>query len=399
MKSLAANTPEALLARFDEFIESANRLEFSHRELQDEVVQLRRELEERNQALERSLTEVESTRQVLLRILEALPCGVVLLDGAGPGPIVANPEAQKLLWVPGKTGDKLPKPLQEVMRRALAKADNHPSEEEVFTETAQAGRWLSVKATRVSFSATGPATQHCLLILQDISADKELEREREQARNLLALAEMSSVLAHEIRNPLGAMELFLTLLRSQGSLSAEALTWTDHLTAGVRNLSATVNNVLQFYATGSFSKSRTAAEPIIRESIEFLEPVATECHIRLEVQSALEGVKIEADAQALRQVILNLCGNALRHSPEGGVITISGSRIESNVRIEIRDHGTGIAPEHLPHIFKAGYSASGRSSGLGLAVCKRIVEAHGGTLGVLHSSNQGTTMYLEIPAV
>jgi signal transduction histidine kinase len=399
MNSLTDHTPEALLVRFDEFIESANRLESSHLKLQDEVVRLRRELEERNEALQRSLSEVDSTRQLLLRILEALPCGVVLLDIAGSGTILANPEAQKLLWPTGKTGDELPEPLKHIMRAGFT-GDAGPSrEEEIFIEATCPPRWLSVQATHVSFSLQKPTARHCLLILQDISAEKELEREREQARNSLALAEMSSVLAHEIRNPLGAMELFLSLLRSQASLGSEALGWTDHLMAGVRNLSATVNNVLQFYATGSLEMSPIAVGPIIEESAEFLEPVATESSIQLQSHCELNGLRVVGDSQALRQVILNLCCNALRHSTAGGVVDISASNADRKIRIEVKDNGSGVAPEHLPHIFEAGFSASGRSSGLGLAVCKRIVEAHGGVLGVLRTSSQGTVMYLEIPAV
>jgi signal transduction histidine kinase len=399
MKLLPANTPEALRAEFEEFINSANRLELSQGKLQDEVILLRRELECRNQALERSLAEVESTRRVLLRILEALPCGVVLFDHAGTGTILANPEAQNLLWYPGNTGDELPKPLQKVIRGRLGNADDACFEEEFFHEATQPARWLSVKATRVSFSTQGPATQHCLLIIQDISAEKELERKREQVRNSLALAEMSSVLAHEIRNPLAAMELFLALLRSQESLSAEALTWTDHLTAGVRNLAATVNNVLQFYATGALAMSRIAIGTLIEESAAFLEPVASESRIVLQRQGDVTDIEIFGDGQALRQVILNLCCNAFRHAAEGGVVTISVSHTAETVRIEVCDEGTGITPEDLPHIFEAGFSAGGRRSGLGLAVCKRIIEAHGGTLGVARSSAQGTTMYLEISSV
>jgi signal transduction histidine kinase len=285
------------------------------------------------------------------------------------------------------------------MQRALSNPNAPSAEEVVSNERTKPARWLSVKATRVAFSAVTSGTCNHLFIIQDISTQKEMEQERERVRNSIALAEMSSILAHEIRNPLGAMELFLTLLREQGSLSTEALGWTDHLTAGVRSLAATVSNVLQFYTTGSFDMSRIPVEPIIEEGTQFLEPIAMEACIRLEMRSGIHGVKIHGDPQALRQVILNLCGNALRHSAAGGVVSISASHTNGRVRIEVSDRGTGIAPEHLPHIFEAGFSASGRSSGLGLAVCKRIVEAHGGSLGVLQSNCKGTTMCVEIPAV
>jgi signal transduction histidine kinase len=127
--------------------------------------------------------------------------------------------------------------------------------------------------------------------------------------------------------------------------------------------------------------------------------VADESGISLQYQSDFKHAEMNGDAQALRQVILNLCSNAIRHSTEGGAVIISLTHADNKVRVEVSDTGAGIAPEHVPHIFEAGFSASGRTSGLGLAVCKRIVEAHRGTLGVLCSSNHGTTMYLEIPSV
>jgi signal transduction histidine kinase len=324
---------------------------------------------------------------------------VVLLDHAGTSTILANPEAQKLLWSAGKTGRELPQSLQQVMQRVLSTTGNASTEEEVFTEATQPPRWLSVKATRVNFSAKGEGTPHHLLIIQDISAEKGLARERERARNSVALAEMSSVLAHEIRNPLGAMELFLTLLREQSLPNAEALVWMDHLTAGVRSLAATVNNVLQFYQTGALAMSRVMLDPIIEESTEFLKPVATGNHIILACNLGTKDVEIIGDPQAFRQVILNLCSNALRHSPEGGTVSVSLSQADGKARVQVSDTGTGISPEHIPHIFEAGFSASGRTSGLGLSVCQRIVEAHGGVLGVASTSDHGTTMFLEIPTV
>jgi two-component system sensor histidine kinase FlrB len=399
MHSPDACAPELLIARFDEFIDSARRLESSHRELQDEVVRLRRELEERNQALEKSLHEVDSIRQVLLRVLDAMPCGVVLLDSTGRSPLIANPEAQRLLWCNGTTGAQLPLPLQQIIARMRSYPNDFSSEEEIFTDSTEPARWLSVKATRVTFSGTACEHNH-LLIIQDVSAQKQCEQDRESVRNSLALAEMSSVLAHEVRNPLGAMELFLSLLRSQGGLGTEALTWTEHLAAGVRTLAATVNNVLQFYTTGLLTMSRIDVEALINKSAQFLEPVANESAIKLEIRSSLHNARINGDEQALRQVILNLCVNSIRHSSEGGAIEIAVKKHGgSKVRIQVSDSGTGIADEHLPHIFEAGFSASGRSSGLGLAVCKRIVEAHDGTIGVLHSNCQGTTMYVELPAL
>jgi signal transduction histidine kinase len=394
-----ASNPEVLLARFDEFIESASRLETSHRELQDEVVRLRRELEDRNLALEKSLREVESTRQVLLRLLEALPCGVVLLDTAGEKPLIANPEAQRLLWPAGGNRTYVPLPLQYVVQRSMSGTTDASIEEEVYNDATNPPHWLAVRATRVMFSSHAPEAHH-LLIIQNISTQKTVEEERERARNSLALAEMSSVLAHEIRNPLGAMELFISLLQTQGNLNGECLEWTNQLSAGVRTMTALVGNVLQTYTSGRLNTSRMQLSSFLYDCAQFLEPMAQASSLTLRCDGIDAEVQIKGDEQALRQVIVNLCMNSIRHSPEASLIAISAARHENGaVRICISDQGCGISAEHLPHIFEAGFSANGRSSGLGLAVCQRIVEAHGGTIGVLNSSSQGTTMCVELPAL
>jgi two-component system sensor histidine kinase FlrB len=290
--------------------------------------------------------------------------------------------------------DVLPEPL----RRLLHAAAGSVAEEEVLIESTSRSRWIAVRMTSVSFSLKAPANGYLLMILQDVSAQKSLEQEREQARNSMALAEMSSVLAHEIRNPLGAMELFLTLLREQAMLGEDALGWVGHLTTGVRSLSATVENVLRFYSTGALARMPIDLAQVIAESAQFLAPMAASENLQLRC-ACDEALSVRGDAQALRQVLLNLCGNGLRHSRAAGMVEIAARRYGATVRVEVKDNGTGIAPEHLPHIFEAGFSANRRTSGLGLAVSKRIVVAHGGTLSVSSTGDDGTVMLLELPSL
>jgi len=391
-----ANTASVLAAEFEGFIEAAQLIESSHQQLHAEVARLRQELEDRNRALEKSLGQLESTRQLLMRILETLPCGVILLNPTGISVALANEEARRLLGLSALSGETLPEALASILSRIDWKAGASHSDE-ICIQAEDSSRWLAIKAKRVQLrEPNGDPIR--IIIAEDVSAQKEFEREREQVRNSLALAEMSSVLAHEIRNPLGAMELFISLLRSQ-ALSSDALTWIDHLTAGVQSLSATVNNVLHFYATGCYRNSKTELWPIVYGIVSFLQPLFKESSIDLNVHNYADGVEVECDPDAIRQVIVNLCSNALRHSPEGSSVEVFLGTTAGTVFVDVKDEGAGIAPEHLAHIFDAGYSGSCRHAGLGLAVCKRIAQVHGGAVTVVSTNKSGTTMRLELPCL
>ncbi len=384
-----------LAAGFAQFIEAANRLEVSHSELQQEVYRLRRELEERNRELERSLEIAETTRRSLYSIVHALPCGVVLTKAGSRGITLANPEAKRLLNLQGYASDLLPQEIIDLCGRMEAAEGG---EEEIRIKVGGQARWLTVRSVRVSFFQN-PGQDYQLLILRDITARKAFEMERDRARNSIALGEMSSILAHEIRNPLAHMELFATLLADEGALSEEAQGWVRHIASGVRTLGAIVNNVLRLYTTGALDRLAFDLEGLLRDCVQLLQPAARERVIELCLQLDGSPLKVRGDSQGLRQVVMNLANNALKHTPEGGTVMVTASNDGSNVRVEVSDAGSGIAPEHLPHIFEVGFSASGKSSGLGLAVCKRIVEAHAGKLGVGYTGQRGTAMYLEIPAL
>jgi signal transduction histidine kinase len=114
---------------------------------------------------------------------------------------------------------------------------------------------------------------------------------------------------------------------------------------------------------------------------------------------------VYADRTALEQILLNLVENALRHTPEGGLIAIETSPSDGGVNLRVRDTGSGIPPEHLPRIFERFYRAdSGRSresggTGLGLAIVKHLVEAHGGSVQAESAVGSGTTIAIYFPAV
>ena len=392
---------------FTAFIEAANRREGTHRQLHDEVSELRRQLEERNRALASSVAETERMRILLRQILDVSPCGVAVLETRNEQVVLLNPEACRLLRVSESAGwSHLPGALRIAIKEAGRAAWAHRYEQEVVVESDGRKLWLAIRYSRMTRPAgeTIGSDPSCLvLIISDVTTHKDAEQEREKSRNIVALAEMATVLAHEIRNPLGSLELLTSCLAGDPGLGDESQRCVQYLRAGVRSLSATVNNVLCFHNPGTQQMRSLELGSVLRGSIEFVRPLAQQKGVSLTLCETLSRAEIAGDSNGLRQIVLNLSCNALRHTQPGGEITISasieGSASGSTAVIEFADTGSGIRPQDLPHIFEVGFTTTGRTPGLGLAVCQRIVAQHHGTIGVRSQLGRGTTFRMEFPIV
>jgi two-component system sensor histidine kinase FlrB len=395
---------------FTSFIAAADRLEHTHAQLHNEVANLRTQLEERNRALASSLAENESMRVALRQILDTLPCGVAVLEIEDEKVVLLNPEARKLLEIPGDQAPSwadLPLRIRTMLTAGRSQAWKQGDEQDFCFEENGKKRWVTVRYSMMGLADNGTIEAHnnhstkVILTCRDTTTSKAAEQEREASRNVVALAEMSTVLAHEVRNPLGSMELLAGLLASDAGLSEDSKQGVQHLQAGVRSLSAIVNNVLRFYSMGTATLQPVRLAEALRSAVNFAQPLARQNGTALSLQQSLSDAEIAADASELQQVVLNLVCNALRHTPAGGRITVLGNldaRASTPVAVvEVVDTGAGIAPADLPHIFEAGFSTSKQSPGLGLTVCQRIVEQHHGTISVQSELGKGTTFRMEFP--
>ena len=408
METIATVPPMAnaqLADAFSSFIAAAGRLEHSHWQLHDEVTHLRTQLEERNRALASSLAENERMRVALRQILDALPCGVAVLEPHRKQIVLLNPGAQQLLEIssdrPTDWTD-LPERIRAVLDAEGCPLWKQDDEHDFCFESNDKKRWVTVRYSTMAESGSGISTK-VILICRDTTASKAAEQEREASRHMVALAEMATVLAHEIRNPLGSMELLTGLLAGDGGLSEDSKQCVQHLQAGVRSLSAVVNNVLRFHSSGTSNLQPTKLADALRSAANFVQPLARQAGIALNLQLTLGPAEVAADAGGLQQVILNLVCNALRHTSAGGNITVVGqieSRDDQQIAVvEVVDTGNGIRSEDLPHIFEAGFSTGKQNPGLGLTVCQRIVEQHRGTISVRSQLGKGTAFRMEFPVL
>lgn len=404
LKSL--QSPKQLADAFSEFIAASSQLEGAYRELQREVGQLGTELAERNEALTRSLAENEAMRGALQQMIDSMPCGVLVLDTA-ESIVTINPEGRRLL----ELGSAPVRALRDVaaissvdLERLVAGVGEQVEHEMCF-ECGDSKRWLAISKRRLSGASlravAGAARSglESIWILRDVTGTKEAEREREAARSAMALAEVSAILAHEIRNPLASMELFAGLLVEDPE---QAPLWVSHLRAGIRLLSATVNNVLSLHGGSGGHLMPIELSACVREGVEFVRPIAEQAGVSLSFRSEGE-FEILGSENQLRQVLLNLICNAIRHTPAGGKVTVTACGVEREGRrravVEVSDTGCGIPEPAIGRVFEAGFSGQGDTPGLGLAVCKRLVHGHGGEIRVRSRVHGGSTFEMEFPTL
>lgn len=406
INAVMAPPGDGLLAdAFSVFVSAANRLERSYTQLHDEVAQLRAQLEERNRALASSLAENARMKILHGQILDALPCGVAVVDAERKEIVLLNPEARKLLGISDQDArwNHLPVSLLTMIDSGPSQAWRQGDESQIAVNEGGGDRWLRICCTSISANTKPAVSPTLILTIRDTTSQKQADEQREASRQMMALAEISTLLAHEIRNPLGSLELFASLLAADSDLSDQSRKWTQHLQAGVRSLSATVNNVLRFHSPGSAQLMPLNLRELLLNGIEFVRPLAQQAGIAISLEETMGSIKVLADAGALQQLFLNLAHNAFRHTPSGGTFHVR-ARLASgaagrSVVVEFSDTGSGIGAEDLPHIFEAGFSTKRQSTGLGLAVCQRIVAQHHGVLTVASKLGEGSTFHLELPVL
>jgi two-component system, sensor histidine kinase FlrB len=396
--------PGSLVLAFEAFTSTADSLQHSYGILQTEVGRLRQELELRNRDLAHSLAENERMRVRLGHILENLPCGVMALT-----PQLelryANDIARRLLASASAASDSvgpIPGSLRGLLGQIISSAPG--AEREWVLGEGKDPVFISVTCAMIP--RTVESRQELVFILRDVTEQKRLEEEREVSRRMRALAEMTALLAHEIRNPLGSLELFAGLIKDATREDQEVSQWMVHLQAGLRALSATVNNVLHFYSQAPLETVPVNLVKLLTGTIEFLQPLALQRGMAI-IWNPSEGPAAEttigADQHRLQQVFFNITINALKAMSAGGTVTVRVSTVWREgrrwVQVTFEDRGMGIPAENLAKIFDAGFTTHRASPGLGLAVCKRVMNQHGGTLEASSVEGQGTTFTLSFPVL
>ena len=348
-------------------------------------------------------------RADLEALVETSPVGVVVFDGRGQ-PVTFNREARRIvesLRMPGHP----PEQLLEVVtcRRADGRetsladfplADQFANPEKVRAEeivlTVPDGRSVRTLVNATPIPAEGVARRSVVVTLQDLAPLDEIERMR---------TEFLGLVSHELRAPLTAIKgSAATLLEEGAELEpAELREFSRIIDQQADQMRGLIGDLLDAgrieAGTLSVAPEPTPVADLVERARKTFTGTGGRQAVVVDLPSDLPGVM--ADRRRIAQVLNNLFANAARHAPQTSTIRVAATLDETHVAISVADDGPGVAPELLPHLFRKHVSGAGHTAGhgLGLAICKGLVEAHGGRIRAESDGpGSGATITFTIPA-
>ena len=386
-----------LIEAFEMFTKASSSLETAYSHLQIKVQKLTEELEAKNLELERSLHEKEEAQNFLHNILERLPCGVLVLDEKGDLTLF-NPMAAEVLT---KSAKRRQPYLSPGIRSYLASSIERSGGNAEIEIPIKRGKKHKILATSgAPLTDAGGDQVGTLHIIRDITDMKALQEQSKRVDRLSAMGEMAVELAHEIRNPLGSVELFASLLEKE--VSGDLKRWAENIRIGSQSLNNIVSNMLHFASPLSPTFAEVDVHKIIQDVLTFTNPIMNQRKVRILKQLKASQPVMTADGELLKQMMLNLIMNAMNAMPSEGSLLVQtrnkkqGNDSDQVLELRIQDSGIGIPPENLDRIFDPFFTTNKKGTGLGLSVVHRIVEQHSGNIRVSSEIGHGTTFIISL---
>jgi two-component system phosphate regulon sensor histidine kinase PhoR len=332
---------------------------------------------------------LEREREESRILLEALSDGVVAADARGEI-VSCNAAARRLLgYRPAETLPPLAELFHDMPHRALV-ADLLLGRTIERQELDLGGRAVLVSGRPLDHGGS-------LLVLSDVADLRRLEAVR---RDFVANV------SHELKTPLTAITGYAETLAAESPAGTQAAGFAETIVANARRMQRLVDDLLDLsrIESGGWHPAvqGVGLESAARDAWASLAERAAAAGVFLVVSVAPDAATLDADPEALRQILSNLFDNAIRHTPKGGEIRLE-TRRSRGVEILVHDTGSGISAEHLPRVFERFYRVDpGRArhqggTGLGLAIVKHLVEAHGGRVVAESTPGRGTTIRMTFP--
>lgn len=248
----------------------------------------------------------------------------------------------------------------------------------------------------------------CLMVVRPVSDGAHEDRDLWQAEKMAALGRLAASVAHEVRNPLGAVDIQLQLLAEEartldGPIATSLLERVDRARAEMRRLDGIVNNFLRFSRPPTVHLEPTDPVPLVQRMVELVEPEARSRRIDFHFPDPPHLPHVLADENVLSQALLNVVINAFqavgRDNDDSRVdLLCSWDAQRERVLVEVRDNGCGIPEEDLERVLEYYYTTKDTGTGLGLSIAQGILQQHGGSLQLTSRVGLGTSVTLALPA-
>jgi PAS domain S-box-containing protein len=250
---------------------------------------------------------------------------------------------------------------------------------------------------RISFSVAEEG-EHLLMtaVLRDISQIKALEKRALQNERLVSIGQALSYVTHEIKNPLMVIGGFARNLRRCEGIQNEDREHLDIIVKEVQRLEELLAEIQDFTKPLQLEREEIHLGPFLREIIALFGGPTSPPGIELSLDVQGDPV-VSADPDRLRQVLLNLTKNAIEAIPQEGVVNVMACEAEEMVTLEVQDSGEGIPPERSEAVFEPFVTTKKGGSGLGLPLCRKIIQDHGGGLTIHSKPKEGTRVRITLP--
>jgi PAS domain S-box-containing protein len=391
---------------FESFDRATARLQKAFAGLEEKFEAINKELDCKNIELQDALAEKEKISTYLQNILESLTTGVVVTDLEGKTTMM-NQCAETF------TGFS-----KEEVRGKNASSlfgDEFPSDPEGCFNLKHfdggIGKKIGLKGRRLEIFGSAVKSKNKeeigkVIVLRNITKISKLEERVKRTEKLAAMGETAANIAHEIRNPLGSIGLFASLLIKELK-EKKNRDRASHIISAVKDMDNKISNLLMFARDQKPLMKEVSIHNVLKEIIIFSEQILGKENIILTANYEDVDPIIVGNAEMLKQVFLNLILNALQVMPGGGNLyiktRISGGNDErkdsynSNVEISFMDTGRGIPDENIKKIFDPFFTTKEKGTGLGLAIANNIVDIHGGSIDVENNKGGGVTFNITFP--
>lgn len=369
---------EHLAEAFRIFSQASEELATAYSELQGQVARLTEELAAANGALRQQYLEKAALTERLTLLLDALPAGVVVLDGAGRV-VQANPAAK------GALGDTVVGAGWGELQGARLQVSETPGEFLVGE------RRLAVAVTPLD-SAGGR-----IVLLHDVTETQLLKTRAERNQRLAAMGEMAAQLAHQLRTPLTAALLYAGNLENIDLPASSRVSIAQKTVARLKHLERLIQDMLLFARGEVLGRERFPVADLLAELSHTFEPLAKSRGVHFSVADATAGAAVTGHRKSLLGALTNLLENALQAVEAGGRVDLSARRDGAQLLVTVRDDGRGLSGETAARLFDPFFTTRADGTGLGLSIARGVARAHGGGIEVVSSPGAGAEFTLSLP--
>jgi len=392
------------LKRISAQLDRISRGEFDPQPVQttDEFGQVSSKISRIGQQL-RGVQEIFSTlRENLDQVLGGLEDGLLLFTRDGRA-VMVSPAVERFLGVPAdqllvRMADDI-FPAGNPVRRALGLDEGAISpvttEVELPSPTGEAPQHVGIGAQIIS---EGGTRMGALVTLTDLESRARISTQLQVSERMSAIGRIMSGVAHEVKNPLNSMRLWVESLKehlpADEELPQHALKVLD---TEIDRLDTVVKRFLDFTRSVELHPEDTQLAELMDEVVNVARPQLERANVAVETHYARSLPAARVDRELVRQALLNLVLNAVQAMPEGGVLTLSLERRGDMAAIQVKDTGVGISPEHRNRVFQLFFTTRPGGSGIGLASTYRTVQLHNGAIDFETELGRGTSFRIELP--